>query len=113
MSLRSSRKCRKCFAIKTLEDFPLFSTSNAGRKTTCKQCSKELAAVRKVLKAANPVPKAGLCPICKSHTENWVLDHVHDTKEFRGYICNACNLGLGKFHDDPEIILSALKYVSE
>ena len=108
-----NRKCRKCEKSKVLEDFPFFSTSDAGRKTTCKQCSQELAATRRTLRAANPVPEAGACPICKTHTEGWVLDHVHDTKEFRGYICNSCNLGLGKFHDDPEIILSALKYVSE
>jgi protein-arginine kinase activator protein McsA len=109
--MQELRKCRKCLDIKDLEDFPLFSTAEAGRKTTCKQCSKELALVRKQLREQNPTPGAGDCPICKNHTTNWVLDHVHDTKQFRGYICNSCNLGLGKFRDDPDILKSALVYI--
>ena len=31
---------------------------------------------------------------------------------FRGYICDACNLGLGKFKDDPAIVKKALDYLS-
>lgn len=35
------------------------------------------------------------------------------TEEFRGYICNSCNLGFGKFNDDPEIVWSAFIYLSD
>jgi hypothetical protein len=45
------------------------------------------------------------------YTERWVLDHCHSKKVFRGYICDRCNLGLGKFYDDPSIVKKALEYL--
>jgi hypothetical protein len=41
----------------------------------------------------------------------WRLDHCHETGEFRGFLCSNCNLGLGKFKDDPEILLNAIAYL--
>lgn len=105
------KKCRKCKEEKEIKDFPFFSTSAAGRKNTCKKCSKELAKLRKKLKKQNPPPEKGKCPICKCITTNWVLDHCHFDSSFRGYICNDCNLGLGKFNDDKAILKNALKYL--
>jgi hypothetical protein len=33
------------------------------------------------------------------------------TEHFRGYICNSCNLGFGKFNDDPETLKRAVAYL--
>lgn len=109
----ASKKCFFCKKVKNIEDFPHFSTSSAGRKNTCKRCSNYLKSVRNKLKKENPPPNAGCCPICKSFTESWVLDHCHSGDNFRGYICNNCNLGLGKFNDDIAILKNAIKYLSE
>lgn len=106
-----TKPCRKCSEVKPLEDFPLFSTSEAGRKNTCKQCSKELSAVRARLRKAHPTPPPGDCPVCHQHTASWVLDHNHMEETFRGYICNSCNLGFGKFNDDPAVLERALIYL--
>ena len=97
---------------KQLEDFPTFSTSEAGRKNTCYSCSAHLKKIRTKLKIENPPPAAGPCPICKFVTDKWILDHCHFSNQFRGYICNSCNLALGRFNDDPVIIESALKYLN-
>ena len=32
----------------------------------------------------------------------WVIDHDHDTGEFRGWLCNNCNTGLGAMGDTIE-----------
>jgi len=109
---KSTKVCKACKARLPIEDFPYFSTSKAGRKNTCKSCTKKLSEIRKQLKEQNPPPPPGPCPICHEHTENWVLDHCHTSNEFRGYICDHCNLGLGKFRDDPEILKSAIDYLS-
>ena len=108
----SQKTCRKCDTLKDLEDFPLFSTVGAGRKNTCKTCSNELATVRARLRKANPPPPPGNCPACNRLTSRWVLDHCHHTDQFRGYICNSCNLGFGKFNDDPKLMRQALDYLN-
>lgn len=40
------------------------------------------------------------------------IDHDHRTGKVRGILCQACNLGLGKFRDDPALIKSAIRYLS-
>ena len=110
--LMSQKTCRKCDTLKDLEDFPLFSTVGAGRKNTCKACSNQLATVRARLRKDNPPPPPGNCPACNRLTSRWVLDHCHHTDQFRGYICNSCNLGFGKFNDDPELMQQALDYLT-
>jgi len=106
-----TKPCRKCGEEKVLEAFPLFSTSEAGRKNTCKQCSKDLSVVRTRLRKMHPAPPPGVCPVCELHTDSWVLDHNHMAETFRGYICNSCNLGFGKFNDDPNVLERALFYL--
>ena len=106
-----TKKCRACNQALPIESFPHFSTSKAGRKNTCKSCTKALAEVRTYLRERNPTPPPGLCPICQQHTDTWVLDHCHFSSRFRGYICNSCNLGLGRFNDDPGHLITALRYL--
>ena len=107
----NSKTCRRCKETKDLIEFPLFSTSGAGRKNTCKKCSNELSVVRNKLRRNHPAPEPGHCPACNRYTETWVLDHCHHTDEFRGYICDSCNLGFGKFDDDPRMMACALTYL--
>jgi len=55
----------------------------------------------------------GLCGICKKKMDRPLLDHCHTTMEIRGLLCANCNIGLGQFRDDPDVLLSALKYIQE
>jgi len=58
----------------------------------------------------------GLCAICggpprgrwKNHL---MVDHDHSTQEVRGLLCTWCNLGLGKFQDNPELLEKAAQYL--
>ena len=49
----------------------------------------------------------------KNNREVFVLDHDHDTGEFRGHICNTCNSGLGFLNDDLSRLKNAVKYLEK
>lgn len=40
------------------------------------------------------------------------VDHCHETGKIRGLLCADCNRALGMFRDSPEVLLSAIKYVT-
>jgi hypothetical protein len=40
-----------------------------------------------------------------------MLDHCHVTGRFRGWLCHACNTGLGELGDDVASVRRALAYL--
>ena len=54
----------------------------------------------------------GRCEICGTTFQDAPhVDHVHGTKLVRGLLCSECNLGLGKFKDNPELLEKAALYL--
>jgi hypothetical protein len=55
----------------------------------------------------------GICPLCgrKPGKKGFHLHHNHYTGEWVGLLCSSCNLGLGQFSDDPELLSRAAQYV--
>ncbi len=39
------------------------------------------------------------------------VDHCHKTNTRRGLLCGDCNKGIGMFHDDPDRMLNAVRYL--
>lgn len=58
------------------------------------------------------------CQICgrgEMNYKNKVLcvDHNHTTGKIRGLLCGLCNSGLGKFLENKELLLNAIKYINK
>lgn len=50
------------------------------------------------------------CLIC-GEKKKLIIDHDHKTGKVRGLLCNDCNLGLGRFKDNIEIISNSILYL--
>lgn len=61
----------------------------------------------------------GKCKICGSIKSNSSIgphlrvDHCHKSGKIRGLLCHYCNVALGMFKDNPDILVSALNYLKE
>lgn len=92
------------------------------RRPSCQQCRRQLEGVNakpsekaKWLKT-KPQNEPFECPICGKRTiagitSKVVLEHNHRTGEVRGWVCDSCNTGIGRFKDDIELLKRAIKFI--
>jgi hypothetical protein len=60
--------------------------------------------------------QAGVCAICREAEKDGrplSVDHDHRTGRNRGLLCHRCNVALGGFQDDVQLIQWALEYLSK
>lgn len=111
----SFRECRRCGAV--TNDF---SDRHAAYCRNCEEASyseerwedapvpeRLRLDVRSILSAQ----QNGKCAICGKRRK-LVLDHNHSTGLVRAMLCYSCNTGIGKFDDNPELLLAALHYLT-
>jgi hypothetical protein len=85
-------------------------------KEVCRRLDMEVSDYYIMLESQN-----GLCKICnkeetrKSRTEGKIcqlaIDHCHTTGKIRGLLCHACNIAIGKFKDDINLLEKAIQYL--
>lgn len=124
--------CKKCCVKKTTESRNREKTinlitgkTNYTRKHTeypvnSKEYIKNLTLKKKyniTLKMYNQmlIDQNNKCKICNRHAndlpKNLDVDHDHITGKVRGLLCGKCNMGIGYFQDNIEIINNALLYI--
>lgn len=57
------------------------------------------------------------CKICGCSVEDngksLAVDHCHDTGKVRDLLCHNCNVGLGNFKDNVELMMKAIEYLKD
>lgn len=92
------------------------------RRPSCQGCRKDLEGTNMSPKARaewlkkKPKNVPFECPICAKKTiagvtSKVVLDHNHRNGEVRGWVCDSCNTGIGRFKDDINLIKRAIKFI--
>lgn len=100
-------------SVKALKGIAGYSAR--GTATCCRSCRKEYtkqknAAESKATRPSAPYP----CDCCGTilHGHNKIMiDHCHDTGNFRGWVCRKCNTGIGNLGDTIEGLQRAIKYL--
>ncbi len=128
--------CPKCDKEKEISDFNKDKHTAFGIAIYCRVCTGKKSSVRyknfkrnhkntqlksnygitideyeKLLDKQN-----GCCAICGRPDNGkrlMCVDHCHSTGEVRGLLCNNCNLGLGNFIDNVELLENAVKYLKQ
>jgi hypothetical protein len=123
------KECNKCNQLKEYAAFHKDSARSDELHIYCKACRKgyadayELDGRRKAKQYGISVEELNKllldkCYICKSD-EDLVIDHDHSCcnttrtcgKCVRGMLCTSCNIGLGMFKDNPDLLIIASEYL--
>lgn len=131
-----TKLCKDCQLDVPVADFPKQPKNRDGLNSYCRKCQnirtvsspKYRENIRKaqLKKFYGITPEDysslfdlqnGVCAICgsddsESMREYLCVDHDHATNVVRGLLCHSCNIGLGKFKDDANILLKAVKYLN-
>lgn len=115
MGLLTCTKCKE-EKLATLEFFPPHNKKNNGLDSWCRSCRNSYKKANSVPNGVTDIAKAreakalNECIICGLETD-LAVDHDHLTGEVRGGLCINCNIGLGHFKDDPELLRLAALYL--
>lgn len=114
--IKKSGQCRSCWNLYAKK----WSSENVDRRSAASRRSKR----RRLLKSYGAPSddyhellesQGGGCAICGAiPTSDLNIDHDHNKLEhvsYRGLLCTGCNIGLGGFKDDPEILMKAISYL--
>ena len=133
------KTCNRCDEDKPLDQFYASKRNLHGVANTCKGCIKAKRAVERCCPEARAKRRdydlrrcygidsaeyatmlelqGGECRVCGAPDlvggKHLAVDHCHKTGEVRGLLCDQCNVGLGKFLDDPALLRAALDYLLE
>ncbi len=105
--------CVVCNETKGWDYFPKHKHYAGGKDKRCRTCVAYQASVRNTLRKVSPA-MSDVCDCCgKSTYKTLVLDHCHDTDTFRGWLCEWCNVGIGKLGDNLDGVLNAVAYLEK
>lgn len=122
----SKKVCNVCHRYLDVEMFKKNQNGKNNRtirRPSCVDCRKVIDGI--LLKKSEYIKWNGVkpymtifeCPICHKTTipgltSKVVLDHDHKTGLARGWICDSCNTGIGRFKDNIELLKNAINYLT-
>ena len=116
-------RCFKCLSVERFENNRLKKNNMMTKRPSCRDCRKIIEGekiptqLKKIWEAKRPKDELFDCPICEKVTiaglSKIVIDHNHKTGNVRGFLCESCNTGLGRFKDDVKILRNAIKWLEK
>ena len=115
-------KCTRCKVEKEASSrfFPLHNKKKNGLDSWCRACrgtyrSETRRGHYRKFNCSDETIKEllseGVCTICGNDGPNLSIDHDHKANQVRGLLCMNCNIGIGQFKDDPELLEFARIYL--
>ena len=132
------KTCNTCKEVKEKSEFYNCSQSKDGKQGRCRSCKKvndtkwkkenpdaAKAIIRRRLAKKFDITVAEWdqllvdqdhkCKICDTHEDDLsrklAVDHCHTTGKVRGLLCLSCNVALGHFKDDINLLRKAEDYL--
>ena len=123
--------CGRCNEIKTLDNYNVDNSTKTKVTSFCKECLRIKGEIYRKTDEAKIVlwksrynvsdedilhfKNTNNCEICGKELsdKNKHLDHNHSTNKYRGALCRLCNIGLGQFFDDVDILQNAINYLNK
>lgn len=111
---RGRRKAKTISAYSQLTEERKEQIREAARRRRARDPEKTRAEWRayheRRMAEAGATPKPDRCEVCNEGGKI-CADHDHATGKFRGWICQACNLTLGKVKDDLYHLMALAEYL--
>ena len=105
---RSTKFCPRCETVKPVSEFNRYTQDSTGLQPYCRQCQSDHKRELKQAYTEAP-PKPQLCECCGKEKSLFV-DHTKE-EGFRGWVCNACNAGIGGLGDTIQGVTMGLLYL--
>lgn len=123
----SKKICNVCHKLKKTTKFAKnqnAKNNRSVRRPTCRDCRIKMEGIgvsredKLKWQKKKPVTEPFQCPVCKKKTiagvtSKVVLEHDHHTGKARGWICDSCNTGLGRFKDNIGLLKSAIEFLKK
>ena len=122
------RVCKKCDIEQPLDQFRVFRNGKrSGRRYECNSCRKlyedrwrsdhveHLRRYRAKRDYNFDLPVGGYpsnCELCGKEGRI-CLDHDHETRRVRGFLCNSCNTAIGYAQDDANLLRKMADYLEK
>jgi hypothetical protein len=102
--------CKKCSGTKSKIRYENYKDEH--RNTQLKSDYKiTLDEYNEILSKQNN--KCAICGNAKNGNRRMCVDHNHSTGDIRGLLCGRCNLGIGSFTDDIDLLKKAIIYLEK
>jgi len=130
-----SKRCTKCGVEKPLSEFYRANGNKDGFNSRCKECKSQeakeyyknnrakqrdreyrtnykltLSDYEQILEL-----QKHCCALCGTNDPGgkgrFQVDHNHESGGVRALLCHYCNIGLGHFKDDPQLLEAAAAYL--
>lgn len=128
---KNGRTCSSCGVKKTADHYQLEKDKKAlggvAMRSVCRPCMKVVKWKQDIKRRYGLTYEGYLrllakqeekCAICReshnntsANTHHFFVDHDHVTGEVRGLLCATCNVGVGMFRDNPEVLKRAIQYL--